>query len=244
MPVDGMAFASEERMPGVHGVNRTMTTRDDPKGVEYERPPPRLGELLVDQGAITSEQLADALERQKTSGRRLGEELIHAGVVKRSVVNRALRMQRRIGVAAICTLAVSTMQHDVEAGVRSQIQVSVTVPAQAISELQTQQPQITLSPADVARGYVDISVGSRLNVSANGRDGYAVDFFPRLTIFKAVQVRSASADARIGPEGGTMIVRGPHGRNMPLELSYRFELREQIPPGTYPWPLQLSVRPL
>ena len=222
-------------------MNGTMAKQDDLKGVKYDRPP-RLGELLLAQGAITKEQLAAALERQKTSGRRLGEELIHAGVVKRSVVNRALRMQRRIGVAAICTLAVSTMQHDVEAAVRSQIQVTATVPARAISESQLQLGELTVSAADIARGYVEVPVASRLKVSANNPEGYAVDFFPRLAIFKSVTVSSSSAKARIGADGGTMIVRGQHGMKMLLDLSYRFELGENVAPGTYAWPLAISVR--
>ncbi|HTP45343.1 MAG TPA: hypothetical protein VMQ50_00290 [Casimicrobiaceae bacterium] len=196
-------------------------------------------------GSISREQLAIALERQKTSGRRLGEELIKAGFVKRSVVNRALRMQRSLGVAAVCSIAMSTLlAPDVRAAAQGRMLVTATVPARAVSELQAQQAEITLSPADVARGYVDVAVGSRLKVSANGREGYAVDFFPRLSIFKSVQIRTSSADARIGPDGGTMIVRGRHGRKMPVDLSYRFELREHIAPGTYPWPLALSVRPL
>ena len=218
-----------------------MAKQNDPKGVKYDRPP-RLGELLVAQGAITKQQLAEALERQKTSGRRLGEELIHAGVVKRSVVNRALRMQRRIGVAAICTLAVSSIQHDVEAAVRSQIQVTATVPARAISESQAQLGALTVSAADIARGYVEVPAASRLKVSANDPAGYAIDFFPRLPIFKSVTVSSSSATARIGAEGGTMIVRGQHGMKMLLDLSYRFELGENVAPGTYAWPLALSVR--
>ena len=218
-----------------------MAKRDDPTGVKYERPP-RLGELLVAQGAITSQQLAEALERQKTSGRRLGEELIHAGVVKRSVVSRALRMQRRIGVAAICTIAVSSIQHDVEAAARSQVQVTATVPARAISESQTQLGELIVSAADIARGYVEVTVASRLKVSANNPEGYAVDFFPRVAIFKSVTVSSSSAKAHMGEEGGTMIVRGQHGHKMPLDLSYRFELHENLAPGTYAWPLAVSVR--
>ena len=54
--------------------------------------------------------LATALASQRHSGRRLGEELSQAGYVKRSVISRALRIQRRIGFAAMCsTLAVSTI---------------------------------------------------------------------------------------------------------------------------------------
>ncbi len=57
---------------------------------------PRLGELLIAQGKLTLDQLAIALDRQKTSGRRLGEELIKAGYVQRAVVSRAMRIQRRL----------------------------------------------------------------------------------------------------------------------------------------------------
>ena len=46
---------------------------------------PKLGEILVAQGKITPQQLAVALDRQKTSGRRLGEELVKAGFVQRAV---------------------------------------------------------------------------------------------------------------------------------------------------------------
>src|SRR2546430_17677218 len=88
-----------------------------------EQPAPKLGEILVAQGKITQEQLAIALERQKTSGRRLGEELVKAGFVKRSVVSRALRIQRRIVFGALTTLAAATMSPHLHAAARSQIPV-------------------------------------------------------------------------------------------------------------------------
>lgn len=68
---------------------------------------PKLGEILVAQGQITREQLAIALERQRASGRRLGEELIRAGFVKRGAVSRALRIQRRTILGAMMLVAAS-----------------------------------------------------------------------------------------------------------------------------------------
>ena len=41
----------------------------------------RLGDLLVDSGTITAEQLNDALEEQKSTGLRLGETLVKRGVL-------------------------------------------------------------------------------------------------------------------------------------------------------------------
>ncbi len=208
--------------------------------------PPRLGEILVAQGQITQEQLESALASQRDSGRRLGEELIKAGYVKRAVVSRALRIQRRVTFAAMCgTLAVSTIAPAVEAAqARNQIAVSAVVPAQAIGQVVQQSSEITITDADIARGYVDVPAGSQLRVTSNNPAGYVIDFFTRLPIFRSVRVSNANGSADLGPEGGTIIERGQMGRNLPLNLAYRFMLTATAEPGTYAWPLALNVRPL
>jgi hypothetical protein len=206
--------------------------------------PPKLGEILLAQGTITQEQLAIALDRQKTSGRRLGEELVKAGFVKRSVVSRALRIQRRIVFGALTTLAAATMSPQIHAAARSQIAVTAFVPAQTIGQLVRQHSEITITDADIARGYVEIPAASQLRVTSNNPAGYVIDFFSRLAIFTSVRVSSAGGGADLGPDGGTIIERGRKGRDMPLDLSYRFNLAAQVQAGTYAWPLALNVRPL
>ena len=207
--------------------------------------PPKLGEILVAQGQITQEQLENALASQRDSGRRLGEELIKAGYVKRAVVSRALRIQRRVTFAAMCsTLAVSTIVPSAEAAQRSEIAVSATVPAQAIGQIVQQPSEITITDTDVAQGYVDVPAGSQLRVTSNNPAGYVIDFFTRLPIFRSVRVSNASGSADLGPEGGTIIERGQHGRNLPLSLTYRFMLAASAQAGTYAWPLAMNVRPL
>ena len=206
--------------------------------------PPKLGEILVAQGKITQEQLAIALERQKTSGRRLGEELVKAGFVKRSVVSRALRIQRRIVFGALTTLAAATMSPHLHAAARSQIAVTAFVPAQTVGQLVQQRPEITITDADIARGYVEIPGASQLRVTSNNPAGYIVDFFSRLPIFTSVRISSDGGSADLGPDGGAIIERGRQGRDLPLNLSYRFNLAARVQPGTYAWPLALNVRPL
>jgi hypothetical protein len=56
-------------------------------------PPPRLGTLLVHQGAITPTQRDNALAAQRLSGRRLGAELQHLGYTDAGSVLRALATQ-------------------------------------------------------------------------------------------------------------------------------------------------------
>lgn len=215
-----------------------------PSAAPAERAP-KLGEILVAQGKITQEQLRIALERQKTSGRRLGEELVKAGFVQRSVVSRALRVQRRIVFGALTTLAATTISPHLHAAApRSQIAVSAFVPAQTIAQVVEQPAQITITDADIARGYVDLPAASQLRVTSNNPAGYVVDFFSRLPIFTSVRVSSTGGSADLGPDGGAIIERGHQGRDMPLNLSYRFNLSAQVQAGTYPWPLALGVRAL
>lgn len=206
---------------------------------------PKLGEILVAQGKITPEQLVIALERQRTSGRRLGEELIKAGFVQRGVVSRALRIQRRVVFGALTTLAATTISPHLDAAsLRSQIAVTAFVPAQTVGQLVSQPSEISITAADVSRGYVDIPAASQLRVTSNNPIGYVVDFFSRLPIFTSVTVSSASGSADLGPDGGAIIERGRQGHDLSLQLSFRFNLAAQIQPGTYPWPLALNVRPL
>ncbi len=56
-------------------------------------PGSKLGEILVENRALSNSQLNFALERQKESGRKLGEELVAEGVVPAKVIAQALRGQ-------------------------------------------------------------------------------------------------------------------------------------------------------
>ena len=58
-----------------------------------------------------------------------------------------------------------------------------------------------------------------------------------------VTVRGLLREVEIGPEGG--FVPHPHSAApVVADLSYRISLAKDIGPGTYSWPLSVSVRPL
>lgn len=62
-------------------------------------PPPqkiRLGDLLIQQGLLTEEQLKIALDEQKRSGRKLGRIFVESGYVTESGISQALARQLRI----------------------------------------------------------------------------------------------------------------------------------------------------
>jgi bacteriophage N4 adsorption protein B len=62
--------------------------------VEGDQPHQRLGEALLDQGALDMAQLDDALEEQQETGERLGELLIGHGAVSAEAVAKALYAPR------------------------------------------------------------------------------------------------------------------------------------------------------
>lgn len=59
----------------------------------------RLGELLVEAGAITKKQLEHALAEQGNNGKRLGETLISLGYINEQQMLRTLEQQ--LGVAYV-----------------------------------------------------------------------------------------------------------------------------------------------
>jgi hypothetical protein len=56
----------------------------------------RIGEVLVEEGLLTSEQLQKALAEQRATGRLLGEMLVEQQIISASVLVQALA--RRLGV--------------------------------------------------------------------------------------------------------------------------------------------------
>jgi hypothetical protein len=80
-------------------------------------------------------------------------------------------------------------------------------------------------------------------VSSDSRVGYRISIFGRLPIFKSQGVDMPDTSAQISRDGGSIAQR-PHGKEMLTQMTYRFTLADGVGPGTYPWPLQLDVRPI
>ena len=61
--------------------------------MDYRRKKIRIGDLLIQAGAITEEQLSDALEKQRGTGKKLGEFLVEQGVISDERLAQALSAQ-------------------------------------------------------------------------------------------------------------------------------------------------------
>ena len=82
---------------------------------------------------------------------------------------------------------------------------------------------------------------------------YFLVFHPRVDIFSSVRIEGLESQVVLGPDGGEVIQSGLSSRRakersrthltvFEYELSYRFMIKPGIQPGTYDWPLQLTIR--
>jgi len=158
-----------------------------------------------------------------------------------------LRLQDRLvsaALAAAISLATGCPTQAKAAGSMAQtITVTARVAPWVKLNLEYQQMQLTVTPDDVARGYVEVPAASRFTVTTNNRAGYTLSFQPNASIFRSVAINGMGVSVEFGAGGGTVIQSGAEigvARTL-LELGYRFYLAEGVQAGSYFWPLSVSV---
>lgn len=213
------------------------------RGTDLRRGPleagPRLGEIFLAAGEISERQLHDALERKHASGRRIGEELVAAGLVSTDRLARALRLQRKLVLAALFGAVLSPAN---AAETRGYMSVTAHVVDTVGIRSLHQARDIVISASDVERGFVEIAAASRLEVR-NPRPS-VFEFRGVGRLFRAVRISSSAGTAEFGAEGGTLLAKPDDTGLSSVALDYRFELSPGTQPGRHKWPLALTVLPL
>lgn len=209
--------------------------------------PLRLGDILVSSGQISREQLEHALRRQAATSKKLGEVLIEEGYAQPRQVSHGIQLQQKLLTAvlvAILSLA-SLPGAEAEAASASsaQLRVSATVLPYTTMDVRNRAQMVTVTESDIARGYVDIVGGSSIEVKSNSRDGYYLSFECFDPTFRQVRIDGLGRPATIGA-GSAIVPMAMDGRQVRLEVSYRFVLSDDMTPGVYPWPLTVSVMPM
>lgn len=224
----------------------SLALRDGPPLDQLERQSPveprartRLGEILLASGEISRHELRAALNRKHRTGRRIGEELVAAGLVSADRLSRALRTQRRLMVAALFTALVG---HAGAAEVRAQITVSATVVDTVGIKPLYQAQDLVVTSQDIKRGFVEVPAASRFDIRNKGLTVF--EFRPTADIFRSVKVTSSGAASEFGLAGGTLLQTSMGERVASVSVNYRFVLAPGVAPGTYRWPLALTVLPM
>ncbi len=215
----------------------------------------RLGELLAAEGVITREQLDDVLKRQKSAKqpKKIGELLVEAGYLKQYQVDAGLRLQHKLVTAAlVAALSLASLAgvvpeaHAGGPGLTATIGITATVREYMNMQVLTQSPELVVTNADIRRGYVEVPFASRIRVKTNNASGYLLGFeimSGPAPLFDSVNVTAGGKEFQLASSGGWIpqpYVRGGET----LDISYRFMLSQGAQPGTYHWPLVLSVNSL
>ena len=143
-----------------------------------------------------------------------------------------------VALASICTVSA----HDVAAGSFSTaIQVNAVVLARTQLRSLLQPAALVVTETDVQRGYVEVSGASILEIWNNNPAGCDLTFEPSDFPFREADVSVMGRDIIIYPTGGMIVIPGS-GRQQ-VALDYRFVLTDEAQPGSYAWPLSVSVNP-
>jgi hypothetical protein len=124
--------------------------------------------------------------------------------------------------------------------------VSANVRERTTMRVLNQVQDIVVSHGDIMRGYVEMNAATRIQVISNNPAGYLLVFevmgVPN-SIFNLATLHLGNREVQL-PQGGGW-VRQPYVRGgAVLDISYRFSLLKDTKPGTYSWPLIISVLPI
>ncbi len=209
----------------------------------------RLGELLVATEQISRQQLDYVIARKKNSPKKIGEILVEAGYLQPQQVNFGLRIQQKlVNAALIAALSMANIvgintAHAGGASLEGKTTVSATVLERTSLRVLSQVQEVVVTDADILRGYVEIPAASRVHLKSNNVQGCLLTFEVLSApddAFNTYYVVLGGREVQLSKSGGWIhhaYVRG----GVILNLDYRFSLSKDAQPGTYGWPLMVSV---
>jgi hypothetical protein len=124
---------------------------------------------------------------------------------------------------------------------KATILVSASVVARISQSILHQEPRITVTEGDIKRGFIEVISGTILQIKTNARNGYALFFEGSNELFKEILVMDKGRTVTLSPQGG--FVHQPFsGSSIEVkDLSYRLQLKENIQPGSYPFPFRVKA---
>src|SRR3989339_550252 len=212
----------------------------------------QLGGIFLAAGQITKQQLKEVIARLKISKKKIGDLLVEGGYLNRDQINYGLKLQQKLVTAAIIAtismasiLGVQKAEAESSPGSASaKIQVTANVLERTSMNIINQAREFVVTDADIMRGYVAVPGASRINVKSNNPRGYFLMFDVMSgpdKIFSSISVDVGGREVQLSPNGGW--IHQPFIRaGVTTDLNYRFELSKDVKPGTYRWPLTVSIQ--
>lgn len=126
---------------------------------------------------------------------------------------------------------------------RASIDVQITVPRVAKLQLLGHPSSIAVTSEDIARGHVMVS-GASIDLVVNDPHGYELKTELRDANFTAVHI--AGLPAQVVATNDAPVTHMPsmvgRPRPRPASVEYELDLAPTAQPGTYAWPVALSLQ--
>lgn len=246
-----MGAIKPEELDFILPIQRDLATLDGAIGL-YNSGRIEIGKMLVDLGHISAEQFRIALKKQRKTKKDICKILVEEGLVDHKRLSFFESLHNKTMTAlltAIVSLASVTVNEMTKAQAADRdetsgaVAVTATVEGRATVKMISQTNELVITNTDAERGYVDVPLGSIIEIRSNSR--YALVFEPLMGPFKAMEIGGLQrGGVEISEIGGWIVEPYPGKGFHTLELGYKFLLSENAEPGTYPWPVRLSVRPM
>jgi hypothetical protein len=126
----------------------------------------------------------------------------------------------------------------------NQASLQVSARIQRHASIRMAQPlSLTISEADVARGYVEVSAPVEVLVQSNVQEGYALAFECQGDGVLRAHVHGLQDALMVGSAGARSArpSAGPGLWRETLQLRFRFDLTPQARAGQHAWPLHISM---
>lgn len=145
-----------------------------------------------------------------------------------------------IALAPVVCVAASSVATSGPMQARASVDLRIAVPR--VLELKLQHPDtVEVTAADAASGEVTVS-GARVELVANGRRGYWLTGRVSGPFLQAT-IEGLDSALTFDASGARVLMPSMVGlpRPQPHSVRYRLRLREGTPPGSYAWPVALSL---
>jgi hypothetical protein len=122
------------------------------------------------------------------------------------------------------------------------IDLKIVVPQMLQMSVLDQPATVEVTAADAASGEVVVS-GPRVALLANDRRGYYIQV-DLAGPFSDATIEGLSAPVHVTAEGARVLMPSMVGmhRPAPYTVRYRLHLQQGVSPGTYSWPIRLSIQ--
>lgn len=129
---------------------------------------------------------------------------------------------------------------------RADVDFRIVIPRVLSLRALRQPPRIMVTERDVAAGYVAVEEGVEMEVISNLRAGHSILIQVAGDVVNEVVISGLGAPVHAGRQA--TMVHFPRAARAPTRtthrLAFRLQLARHVSPGTYDWPVSMTVVPV